>query len=402
MKFIIDTNVLLSYPKIFEEDKELVITRRCLKEIDGLKNSDNSETAFQARRASATISLKKNTIEFIMNTKDRLSVDDEILYFAKKYNHGIITNDVNVQIAAYHMSLKCQGYHNLGIYYSGIKTLSYKFDNLLSNTEVDKILTTLQPPTKLHENEFLIIKNEDEAVKEPHCILRYRNSRLEYINKFVPIQNRWVSKIIPRNPDQECLFNLLFDKEVKIILAQGKFGSGKTMCLTNYALQELDKGRIDKLIWVPNNSFNKDSREIAALPGSLYEKELPFLGSLVDIIGQAEVERLLGEEQIEIVPISIMRGRNFKNSIILVNEAQNLTDEHIKLLIGRCAENTRIFFDGDIKQVDNYVFKNKNGLRLLLNLADSPVFSKIFGVVTLNIIERSLTAQASDYLDSLA
>ncbi len=96
-----------------------------------------------------------------------------------------------------------------------------------------------------------------------------------------------------------------------------------------------------------------------------------------------------------------MRGRNFKNSIILVNEAQNLTEEHIKLLVGRCAEGTRIFFDGDIKQTDHHIFKNKNGLRLLLNLADSEVFSKIFGVATLSVIERSLVAQASDYLDNI-
>ena len=104
---------------------------------------------------------------------------------------------------------------------------------------------------------------------------------------------------------------------------------------------------------------------------------------------------------LEIVPISIMRGRNFYNSIILVNEAQNLTEEHIKLLLGRCAEGTRIFFDGDIKQTDNHLFKEKSGLKLLLNLADSPDFSKIFGFVTLNTIERSFTARASDFLDEI-
>lgn len=192
------------------------------------------------------------------------------------------------------------------------------------------------------------------------------------------------------------------DNSEHLYLTEQFIVTHNTMCLANYALQELEKGRIDKLVWVPNNSFNQDSREISALPGNLYEKELPFLGSLVDIIGESEVERLLGEGLLEIVPISIMRGRNIKNSIILVNEAQNLTEEHIKLLVGRCADHTRIFFDGDIKQVDSYVFKNKNGLRLLLNLANSPIFSKIFGVSTLNTIERSLTAQASDYLDSIA
>lgn len=399
MKFIIDTNVLLSYPKIFDDIEEIIITHRCLKEIDGLKKNKDPEVAYQARRASSMIFKHKDNINFIMKSKEKLSVDDEILFFAKKYSYGIITNDINIQIAAHYMNITYQGYDTLETHYSGIRTLRYKFDNLLSNDEVDKILTTLQPPIKLNENEFLIIENEDN--NELYCILKYHNGQLEIIEKFRPIQNKWVSKVIPRNPAQECLFNLLFDKSVKIILAQGKFGSGKTMCLTNYALQELEKGKIDKIIWVPNNSFNKDSREIAALPGTLYEKELPFLGSLVDIVGESEVERLLSEGLLKIIPISIMRGRNIENSIILVNEAQNLTEEHIKLLVGRCAENTRIFFDGDIKQVDNYVFKNKNGLRLLLNLANSPIFSKIFGVATLNTIERSLTAQASDYLDSI-
>ena len=94
-----------------------------------------------------------------------------------------------------------------------------------------------------------------------------------------------------------------------------------------------------------------------------------------------------------------MRGRSFANCIIIVNEAQNLTEDHVKLLIARCGDGTRIFFDGDIKQADSHVFRNKNGLKLLSKLKNSPIFSKIFGTVRLVNIERSLTAQASAYLD---
>ena len=154
------------------------------------------------------------------------------------------------------------------------------------------------------------------------------------------------------------------------------------MCLVNYALQQLnkplDKGGINKIIWVPNNSYSQDSRELGTLPGALLDKEMPFLGSLVDIVGEQGVTKLLQEDRLEIVPISIMRGRNFNNSIVLVNEAQNLTEEHIKLLVGRIAENSRIFFDGDIKQADNHIFKNKNGLALLLKLSESQVFSEFY------------------------
>ena len=104
-------------------------------------------------------------------------------------------------------------------------------------------------------------------------------------------------------------------------------------------------------------------------------------------------------EQLEVVPMAYIRGRSFDDSIIIVNEAQNLTEEHVKLLIARCGKNTRIFFDGDIKQADSQLFRNKNGLKLLLSLRKSPVYSKMFSTVKLNTTERSVTAQAAQFLD---
>ena len=398
MKFIVDTNVLLSYPKVLDEGN-LVITRRSLKEIDGLKKSPDSELRFDCRRASHAINEKRDEIEFIMKQKMKLCVDDEIIYFAKKYGYGIITNDLNILIVAYKMGIQCRGYNNEGSHYAGVQTFYATFDNLKYSEVVNTIVTTKQPPVPMKENEFLVIKDSD--TDEVYCSYRYQNGELNLLGAKRPIANSYTKKILPRNPEQECLFNLLQDTSVKIVMAKGKYGSGKTMCLTNYALEQLEKGKIDKIVWVPNNAFNDNSRELGTLPGSLFEKELPFIGSLIDIVGEIEAERFLSTGLLEIVPISIMRGRNFKNCIILVNEAQNLTEEHIKLLVGRCAEGSRIFFDGDIKQVDSYVFKNKNGLKLLLNLADSEKFSKIFGVVTLDTIERSLVAQASDYLDNI-
>ena len=68
-------------------------------------------------------------------------------------------------------------------------------------------------------------------------------------------------------------------------------------------------------------------------------------------------------------------------------------------MIGRCVQNTRIFFDGDIKQADSDVFRDRSGLKLLTKLRKSNIFSKIFSMIKLNNIERSLTAQASAYLD---
>ena len=111
-------------------------------------------------------------------------------------------------------------------------------------------------------------------------------------------------------------------------------------------------------------------------------------GPLVDIVGIDHINKLIAEESLEIVPISSVRGRSFNNSIILINEAQNITEEHMKLLLGRCGENSKIIFDGDVKQADSQLFRNRSGLKLLNQLSKSPEYSKIFWKIQLKQGER--------------
>ena len=153
---------------------------------------------------------------------------------------------------------------------------------------------------------------------------------------------------------------------------------------------------------MPNNAQSENSREMGILPGDSLDKEIVYMGPIVDMIGDiTEVERMYDNGTLEIMPISLARGRNLENCIIIVNEAQNLTSDHIKLLIARCAKNTRIFFDGDIKQTDAKIFREKNGLKLLTHLKESEIFSKIFSMVKLESIERSITAQAAQFLSDI-
>ena len=131
------------------------------------------------------------------------------------------------------------------------------------------------------------------------------------------------------------------------------------------------------------------------------EKVTGLIGPLLDLVGIDKITEMMNLNQLEIVPINYIRGRSFKNSIIIVNEAQNLTEDHIKLLVARCDDGTRIFFDGDMKQADSAIFRNKNGLKLLSQLSKSATFADIFGMVKLVTIERSKTANAASFLDEL-
>lgn len=141
--------------------------------------------------------------------------------------------------------------------------------------------------------------------------------------------------------------------------------------------------------------------ELGFLPGTDIEKVIPSIGPLIDLVGKDFVNQMIMKEELEIVPLAYIRGRSFKDSIIIVNEAQNLTEDHLKLLIARCGENSRIFFDGDIKQADSQLFRNKNGLKLLLNLRKSPIYCYKFATVNLLKTERSATAEACEFLDKI-
>jgi phosphate starvation-inducible PhoH-like protein len=171
--------------------------------------------------------------------------------------------------------------------------------------------------------------------------------------------------------------------------------------MLNYLLGQIgNNGHYKKLIVIPNNSSVADSKEVGLLPGDILDKEMSFLGPLIDLLGPDRLREKMEREEIEVVPIAFARGRNWDNSLVFVSESQNLTDYHIKLLLGRMGENSRIFFDGDVRQEDSRVFADNSGLVLLHKLAQTDS-SKLFGSVELKSIERSMVARLADVLDDI-
>ena len=402
MNYIIDTNILLDYPQIVEDkNNQLYIATSVLKELDGLKKHINNDIAFNARRAAIYISRNLNQLLFVSECeKWGIPVDDQLIKIAKIKNGILITNDVYLKVRATIDGVETKGYNNkddyTGVEYWYVDSIDNEKDQEdLSNLLNDNILP---PEIVLYENQYLIIKEKstDKTIK----IYVIKNGKPEEVeNK--KIKNQWIDYIYPRNSEQTCLFNALSNKDNTIIYAGGKYGTGKSFILNNFALQELEKGNIRKIIYIPNNSYVEGSMELGFLPGTDIEKVIPSIGPLIDLVGKDFVNQMIMKEELEIVPLAYIRGRSFKDSIIIVNEAQNLTEDHLKLLIARCGENSRIFFDGDIKQADSQLFRNKNGLKLLLNLRKSPIYCYKFATVNLLKTERSATAEAAQYLDDL-
>lgn len=389
---LIDTNVLLDYPKIVENYDDIVLHISVLKELDNLKNK-NQEVGKKARKASNLIFNNKNKITFNKDVIKDEYVDDILIYLAKKNKYIIVSNDINMLIKCEFENIESMTYSYPEDNYTGITRLETGIDDEL----IAQIYEGTQSSLSLHENEYVFIY-DGENIDE----FKSKNGKLIKCPYYSIEQTEYNEKVKPRNPEQRALITTLLDKDNTIVFATGNYGTGKSYLLYSFALHELAKGSIEKIVIVPNNAQNENTRELGTLPGDMFSKEIVYMGQIIDIIGDSiEVERLYNDGLIEIMPIAVARGRNLENCIVIVNEAQNLTDDHIKLLIARCAEGTRIFFDGDVKQTDAKVFRDKNGLKLLTKLKDSKKYSDLFSMVRLESIERSRTAQAAQYLDEV-
>lgn len=389
---LVDTNVLLDYPRIIENYDDIVLHISVLKELDNLKNK-NQEVGKKARKASNLIFANKNKITFNKDVIRDDYVDDVLIYLAKKNKYIIVSNDINMLIKCEFENIESMTYSYPSDNYDGITRLEANRDN----ETIARIYEGGPCNLSLHENEYVFIYDENN-------VNIFKNKKNELIKcPYLAIdQTEYNEKVKPRNPEQRALIYTLLDKDNTIVFATGNYGTGKSYLLYSFALHELAKGSIEKIVIVPNNAQNENTRELGTLPGDMFSKEIVYMGQIIDIIGDSiEVERLYNDGLIEIMPIAVARGRNLENCIVIVNEAQNLTDDHIKLLIARCAEGTRIFFDGDVKQTDAKVFRDKNGLKLLTKLKDSKKYSDLFSMVRLESIERSRTAQAAQYLDEV-
>ena len=241
-------------------------------------------------------------------------------------------------------------------------------------------------------NQYLIIPNENGGFDN----FKWVDNNFKKLS-YKQINNSFINKIKPRNIQQECAFDLLQDRNITIKILTGRFGSGKTFLMVSNALQLISDGKFEKIVWVRNNINVKDTKDIGALPGTELEKLLPYVMPLADHVGGVNgIEMLIHQNKLEVQHLGFIRGRDIKNSIIMCSEAENLTKQHVQLLIGRVGEGSNLWLDGDFKQTDSKVFEENSGLNIAIDrLKGNP----LFGYVHLEKSERSATSALADLLD---
>jgi phosphate starvation-inducible PhoH-like protein len=182
-----------------------------------------------------------------------------------------------------------------------------------------------------------------------------------------------------RKPKNPIKFKIELNQEQKeakskilestVTLLAGSAGSGKTLLACQIALEKLFMKEVEKII-ITRPTVSKE--EIGFLPGDLREKMDPWVQPIYQnmyaLYDRVKIEKHIQEGDIEIVPVSFMRGRTFLDSIVIVDEAQNVTHEQMEMIVTRLGLRSKMIICGDDNQVD---LKNKrdSGFRFLYTAA---------------------------------
>ncbi|MEE4350521.1 MAG: PhoH family protein [Pacificimonas sp.] len=158
--------------------------------------------------------------------------------------------------------------------------------------------------------------------------------------------------IAPRTPMQLHYMQALASEDV--IFALGPAGTGKTYVAVAQAVSQLISGSIDRLVL--SRPAVEAGERLGFLPGDMKDKVDPYLrplyDALYDMLPADQVERRIGNGEIEIAPLAFMRGRTLANAFIILDEAQNTTPQQMKMFLTRFGEGSRMVVCGDPKQVD--------------------------------------------------
>lgn len=182
---------------------------------------------------------------------------------------------------------------------------------------------------------------------------QYKTNIVDINNYRKPVKQNVV--LLPKNKAQEKYIEALENPNINIVFGHGYAGTGKTYLATLYAIQCLKQGTIEKVV-VTRPNVAVDDRDIGYLPGDILKKMSPWTKPILDVFEEyystKEITQMIEENVIELVPMAYLRGRTFKKSIVLLDEAQNTTNSSMLSALTRIGENSKMIITGDTKQSD--------------------------------------------------
>ena len=455
--YLLDTNILLEDAtnifRLSDESKNLIIlTETVLDEID-TKKSGFEEINFQAREfarilenskivSSSKFNDKKiirlnilneyNTVvdivskdEYISSSKNislNILNDRKILEIANEiqeyYEEKIIfiSMDIMARTRAISLDIKSDALHgkeSIDFDYNFIRNIEINFENLefLDNKDINNF-----------DNEYNVdqfsycfkVKNSDQVV-----LASIENKKIKILDE-EEVRNQIIT---PLNKEQLFFSNAIISHFYNVLIIEAKAGSGKTLLALSGALKLVKQKLYQKIIYIRNSIESLDKGEdVGYLPG-LEEKfriyNHPLMDSLDYIVRSehkrkrnkkldtpytpledsevnARVEQLISTYGIETMWVGEMRGRTLSNSFIIIDEAQNMSNKTMQMVLSRIDSSCKVVILGSNKQIDNfYVNKYTNALTTLLkSTKNENNFVNIFAIKLEKVLRGPITEWA--------
>jgi len=347
-----DTNALLELQEKILDDN-FVISSTTLLELEEIKTSGKKDenVKFQARHVLHLLDENedKYKVVFVDNTIldyiDRFRLennhDNQICASAYDYLHShdaalvFVTNDLCCKMIAkniFKLDVESTNSNETSYIYKGYKYIKGNSEKINHEMETLNFLV----------NEYAIIENtEDNTVKE----MRYDGE------KFVQLKLPTSKFIKAKNPLQRCALDILMNQDISVAAILGGYGSGKTYLSMQMALYNVqEKGNQSKILGV--REVTGEGKEVGYLPGSLEDKVGKFFEPLAQSLsgGEFELEKLKVSGVIDTNVPFFMKGTTYNDTIIICDEAEDLSESQIRLIGTRLGDNSKIYLSGDYKQ----------------------------------------------------
>ena len=197
---------------------------------------------------------------------------------------------------------------------------------------------------------------------------RIKEHEQDYANKskFMDDRRNRVYTIEPKTENQKKFLDALSSK--KLIVGVGHAGVGKSFLSCVHAANQYLLGNYQKIVLL--RPYVQVGKTAGLLPGSLKEKlwplMLPMLETLEMVLGTEKFKYMIEHNDIMIEAIENVRGRSYRNAIIIVDESQNITPTEINALVTRLEDDSQIIIIGDSRQHDMKC--GETGISFLVNL----------------------------------
>ena len=450
--YILDSNVLIHDPNsiLNFEEHQVVIPITVLEELDNLKNGKQTIAA-DCRQAIRLIdnilgtaspaeiekgvpiqrgnkSKPAGTLSILMSPVDEKVIalpssnnDNRIINDICQYQKShpdeaviLVTKDINMRLKARGCGVPTEDYHSdqlvtdiamltkgyiqyEGNFWDRIEQVSTTQTNGITS----HILSRKDFKEDLYLNKFLI--DDQGFVAKVVGITDDEVTLQHYKRESLMNQEAWGLK--PLDIHQAMALNLLLDPDVHLVNLNGAAGSGKTILALAAAIEMTIATKQYRRIIATRSTRGLDE-DIGFLPGTEAEKMEPWLGAITDNLEalhnddestNSSVEYILDRVPLHFKSLNYIRGRSFQQSLIIIDECQNLTPHQIKTIITRAGVGSKVICLGNLAQIDTpYLAATSSGLTYMTERLKNFPFG---GSMQLKGVPRSeLAAYAETHL----